>query len=227
MEKLRVLIIEDDKEINDLFSQILVQNGYQTSSAFTGLEGLSKAKMSSYDLIILDLMLPYKSGDEILREIRAISAVPVIIISAKDTTRIKVDLLRLGADDYITKPFDIDEVIARVETALRHSGRQKNNPGSLCYKDIILNSDRRTVTVCGKPVVLTGKEYRILELLMLNPKMVYSKENLFEIVWQEIYAYDDKTINTHIYNLRTKLRAANPAEEYIETVWGIGYKLQE
>lgn len=227
MEKLRVLIIEDDKEINGLLAEILAQNGYLTNSAFTGLEGLSMAKRDSFDLILLDLMLPYKSGDEVLREIRKSSDVPVIIISAKDTTRIKVDLLRLGADDYITKPFDMEEVVARAETALRRSGRQQNHPVILSFKEIFLDNESKSVTVCGKPLVLTAKEYSILELLMMNPKKVYSKENLFESVWQEMYAYDDKTINTHMCNLRNKLKAANPAAEYIETVWGIGYKLQE
>lgn len=227
MEKSNVLIIEDDREINDLLSEILVQNGYKTSSAYTGLEGLSMAKKYSHDLILLDLMLPYKSGDEVLREIRKSSDVPVIVISAKDTTRMKVDLLRLGADDYITKPFDMDEVVARVETALRHSGRQKNNPRILNFKNISLNSESKSVTVSEKPLLLTVKEYSILELLMSNPKKVYSKENLFEEIWQEIYAYDDKTVNTHICNLRNKLKTADPEEEYIETVWGIGYKLHE
>jgi len=227
MEKSNVLIIEDDKEINDLLSEILVQNGYKTSSAYTGLEGLSMAKKYSHDLILLDLMLPYKSGDEVLREIRKSSDVPVIIISAKDTTRMKVDLLRLGADDYITKPFDMDEVVARVETALRHSGRQKNNFRILNFKNISLNSESKSVTISEKPLLLTVKEYSILELLMSNPKRVYSKENLFEEIWQEIYAYDDKTVNTHICNLRNKLKVADPEEEYIETVWGIGYKLHE
>ncbi|MCX7924084.1 MAG: response regulator transcription factor [Clostridia bacterium] len=227
MEKLHVLIIEDDKEINGLLSAILVQNGYMTNSAYTGFEGLSMAKRDSYDLILLDLMLPYKSGDEILREIRENSDVPVIVISAKDTTRIKVDLLRLGADDYITKPFDVDEVVARVESALRRSGRQKDQPRILSFKEISLNSESKSVTVCGKQLLLTAKEFCILELLMMNPKMVYSKENLFENVWQEMYAYDDKTINTHVCNLRNKLKMANPEGDYIETVWGIGYKLQE
>jgi len=227
MEKSNVLIIEDDKEINDLLSEILVQNGYKTSSAYTGLEGLSMAKKYSHDLILLDLMLPYKSGDEVLREIRKSSDVPVIIISAKDTTRMKVDLLRLGADDYITKPFDMDEVVARVETALRHSGRQKNNFRILNFKNISLNSESKSVTISEKPLLLTVKEYSILELLMSNTKRVYSKENLFEEIWQEIYAYDDKTVNTHICNLRNKLKVADPEEEYIETVWGIGYKLHE
>lgn len=227
MEKPCILIIEDDKEINDLFAQILIQNGYETSSANTGLTGLSMAKSRSYDLILLDLMLPYKNGDEILREIRETADTPIIVVSAKDTTRIKVDILRLGADDYITKPFDMDEVVARVETALRRAGKQKCSPRVLTFKEIFLNNEGKSVTVCGKELILTVKEYSILELMMQNPKKVYSKENLFESVWQEMYAYDDKTINTHIYNLRNKLKEANPGVEYIETVWGLGYKLQE
>lgn len=227
MEKTSVLIIEDDKEINALLSEILVQNGYETSSAYTGIEGLSMARKKQYNLMLLDLMLPYKSGDEILQEVRKNSDVPVIIISAKDTTRIKVDMLRLGADDYITKPFDMDEVVARVETALRRAGQQKNNMRILKFKQIVLNSESKSVTVCGKALVLTAKEYNILELLMTNPKKVYSKENLFEQVWQEVYAYDDKTVNTHICNLRNKLKSADPGEDYIETVWGMGYKLHK
>lgn len=227
MERINVLIIEDDKEINALLSEILAQNGYETSSAYTGIEGLSKARKKQYDIMLLDLMLPYKSGDEILQEIRKSSDVPVIIISAKDTTRIKVDLLRLGADDYITKPFDMDEVVARVETTLRRAGRQKNNARIMKFKQISLNDESKSVTVCGKPLILTAKEYNILELLMTNPKKVYSKENLFEQVWQEVYAYDDKTVNTHICNLRNKIKSADPDEDYIETVWGMGYKLHE
>ena len=173
-------------------------------------------------------MLPYKSGDVILKELREFSDVPVIIISAKNMVGTKIDLLRLGADDYITKPFDIDEVIARIETNIRRykkSSKVDNN--ILQYKDIMLNENSKSVEVNGGELSLTVKEYMILELLIKNIGKVFSKAALYETIWETEYLGDDKTIKTHISNLRNKLKESNPNEEYIETVWGLGYRLRK
>ena len=223
MEKL--LIIEDDQDVSRLLADILTQEGYQVTSLSNGMEGWKAIREMTCDLILLDLMLPYKSGDEILREIRSFSDIPVIIISAKDMVGTRVGLLRMGADDYITKPFDIDEVAARVETTLRRCRIQTRCENILTFEDLCLNTESKTVTVSGRPVSLTAKEYLILELLMKNQTKVFSKANLYESIWKEEYLGDDHTIKSHISNLRNKLKAANNGPEYIETVWGLGYRL--
>ncbi|GEA31991.1 DNA-binding response regulator [Clostridium diolis] len=181
----------------------------------------------TYDLVILDLMLPYKSGDEILRELRSFSNIPVIVLSAKDMVHTKVELLRLGADDYVTKPFDLNEILARVESNLRRCSSDSNIKKSiLTYKDITLYEEEKKVIVNGNTLVLTSKEYGILFLLLSHPQKVFSKANLFESIWNEEYFSEDNTLNVHISNIRNKLKNANPNEEYIETIWGMGYKLK-
>lgn len=171
-------------------------------------------------------MLPYKSGDEILKEIREFSDIPVIIISAKDMVGIKIDLLKLGADDYITKPFDLGEVAARVESHLRRNSRKQDKTKKLEYKDMVIDTDNKVITVNGTELSLTAKEYCILELLVSNKGKVFSKANIYETIWEEDYLGDDNAIKTHMSNLRNKLKKANPDEEYIETVWGLGYRMK-
>lgn len=227
MEKIHVLIIEDDMELNTLLTEVLLNNGYMTTSAYTGLDGLNKVRSGKFDLVLLDLMLPYRSGDEILRELRNISSIPVIVISAKDIVQTKIDLLRLGADDYITKPFDINELLARVETALRHCSKEKSQLKEIIYKNMRLNTEKKLVYLGEEIVNLTAKEYKMLEVMLKNPQKVFSKANLFESVWEETYTYEDNIINTHISNLRNKLSKVNPDTEYIETIWGMGYKLAD
>jgi DNA-binding response OmpR family regulator len=221
----RILIIEDDKEINNLLCKILEENAYFAQSAFTGIDGLNMLRNEAYDMVLLDIMLPFKSGDEVLRELRSFSNVPVIMITAKDLTQIKVDLLRLGADDYITKPFDVEEVLARIEAALRRYNHAYIVADSLSYQDIVLDCESKRITVSGKNIALTMTEYAILELLMRNPAKTFSKRNLFESVSGEEYLSDDNTMNVHISNLRQKLREAGKHENYIETVYGMGYRL--
>lgn len=220
-----ILIVEDSRDVNELLSQVIRSAGYNAESAYTGIDGINEIKKDKYDLIILDIMLPYKSGDEILKEVRQFSDVPVIIISAKDMVGTKVDMLKLGADDYITKPFDIDEVIARVETNLRRYKKSIKAEDKITYKDIIIDCSSKTVEVNGKAVSMTVKEYDILELLMKNIGRVFSKAVLYESIWGSEYLGDDKTVKTHMSNLRNKLNEAHENESYIETVWGIGYRL--
>lgn len=222
-----ILIVEDEKEINSLLRQFLTEHGYLTTSAYNGLEALQFIQRYGYDLVLLDLMLPYKSGDQLLNELREYSAVPVIIISAKDTIQTKIELLRIGADDYITKPFDLDETLARIESNLRRNRMNQESAGtrSLTYQDIQLNEMNHIVEVAGHELALTAKEYGILELLMRHPEKIYSKSNLFQSIWNEEYMSEDNTLNVHISNIRNKLKAVSPDKHYIETVWGIGYRL--
>lgn len=158
-----ILIIEDDKEINNLLCKALNKQGFITKSAYTGPEGLNMLKSESFDIVLLDIMLPYKSGDRLLSELRLFSNIPVIVISAKENTQIKIDLLRLGADDYITKPFDIDEVAARIEASLRRVKNNREGNKLLKFKDIKLDTLAKRVFVNNLELNLTATEIKILE----------------------------------------------------------------
>ncbi len=223
MEK--ILIIEDNRDVNNMLAEVLVNAGYDIYQVYTGTDGINEIKTRQYALIILDIMLPYKSGDEILKEVRGFSDIPVIIISAKDMIGTKIDLLKMGADDYITKPFDLGEVAARVEANLRRYRKQSATEMILHYGDMVLDDNARRITVNNKELDLTAKEYQILELMLKNRGKVFTKANLYETVWQDTYLGDDNAVKTHLSNLRSKLKAANPGKEYIETVWGLGYRL--
>ena len=211
--------------MNVMCSSLLDNAFLRVISAFDGLEGTKLAKSSEFNLILLDIMLPYKSGDEILKEIRTWGDVPVIILSAKDMVGTKIDLLKLGADDYITKPFDLGEVAARVAVQLRRAHKQMKEAEVLSYKDLVVEKGDKRVTVNGQEVELTAKEYSMLELLLNNPNKVFSKANIYEAVWNEEYLGDDNAVKTHMSNLRSKLKKVNAEAEYIETVWGLGYRL--
>jgi DNA-binding response OmpR family regulator len=220
-----ILVIEDNEDVNLMITEALTDAGYGVKSAYNGIEGIKEIKNHSYDLILLDIMLPYKSGDEILKEMRGFSEIPVIIISAKDMVGIKIDLLKLGADDYITKPFDLGEVVARVESNLRRAQKQTQENKVFLYKDIVLDDSTKHVSAKGVEMELTAKEYMILEMLIKHQGKVFTKANLYESIWQDEYLGDENAVKTHISNLRNKLKKANSKVEYIETVWGLGYRL--
>lgn len=220
---INILIVEDDKEINNLLCNILSENKYNCTAEYSGKSAFEALKSIQYDLVLLDLMLPGITGEELLKNYRRFSNAPVIVISAKDETAVKVDMLRTGADDYITKPFDNEEVMARVESSLRRS--QGCTPSLLVDGSLEFDTETNCCKVLGQPVTLTGTEMKILRLLMENPKKLFTKANLFTSVWNEEYNYDDNVLNTHISNLRRKLKIICPDREFIETVWGIGYKL--
>ena len=219
--KNKILIIEDDIEISDMLNDYLSKNTYDTSIARDGINGIKIAKENNPDLIILDIMLPYKSGDEVLREVRKFSDAPVIILSAKESIQMKVDLLKIGADDYVVKPFDLSELLARIETNLKRYVKSFNQKIIYNYKNITLNYDLKEVLVDEDIIRLTSKEFEILYLLIKYPNKVFSKKNLYEAVWEDMYTYDNDTINTHISNIRKKINI-----DLIETVWGMGYKLK-
>lgn len=225
----KILTAEDDKEINRLICEYLSSQGYETLSALNGLDAVRIVREhSDLSLLILDLMLPFQSGDMVLQKIREFSDIPVIVVSAKSETRSKIDLIRMGADDYLTKPFDLDELLVRVEAVLRrYEGNPHKAPETkvLTYKNFTLDVMTGTATVCGNTLTLTSKEFAILELMLGNPTKLWSKANLFESVWSENYLSDDNTVKVHMSNIRSKLKKLDPDNEYIETVWGMGYRL--
>lgn len=217
-----VLVIEDDKTINNLLCSIIGKCGYETDSAENGLEGLEKALAKNYSIILMDLMLPLKTGEEVLRELRKTKSTPVIVISAKGEVYNRIELLKLGADDYITKPFDIDEVILRIQAVLRRTEAQSNS--ELTFRNMKIDTDSKRVYIDNSEIVCTAMEYAILELMLKNPSKIFSKRNLFESISGEDYLNDDNTMNVHISNLRKKISKVT-SEEYIETVYGMGYRL--
>lgn len=224
----KIFIVEDDKEINEMICDYLSLQGYETISAKNGFDAVRITENENdISLVILDLMLPFQSGDVALKKIREHSDVPVIIVSAKSTVQSKIDLLKMGADDYLTKPFDLDELAVRIETVLRRADGKNNNKENniLSFKNLIIDRENKTASVNGTQLILTHKEYMMLKLLLTNPKKLFSKANLFESVWKEPYFDDDNIIKVHISNLRNKLKKADPDDEYIETVWGMGYRL--
>ena len=226
----KILVVEDDWDINRLLCNILIQNQYEVTAAYSGSEAKMCLNQGNYDLILLDLMLPGISGEELIDEIRKINIIPKIVISAKSTQEDKINVLRLGADDFIIKPFDINEVVARVEAQLRRYkkfSKTNDENSKLQYKNLTLNIESRQVFINDKEVILTVREFSILELLMKNPHKVFTRANLFESVWQDEFMGDDNTVNVHISNLRGKLSKVDKENEYIQTVWGIGFKLKQ
>ena len=220
-----ILVIEDDQMINKLLCKVLSDSGYETDSAADGNEGLSKAVANEYELILLDLMLPGRTGEEILAELRKTKSTPAIVLSAKNEVVNRIELLRLGADDYISKPFDVDEVILRIEAVLRRSGGAKTQNG-LQYKDMKLDKESARVFIAEQELSCTQMEYSILEIMLANPNKVFSKRNLFESITGEEYISEDNTMNVHMSNLRKKI-AKITDEPYIDTVYGMGYRLSK
>lgn len=219
-----ILIIEDDKDINEMLTKLLTNNNYNVLNAYSGTEGVL-VHNDNIDLILLDLMLPGKNGEEIIRELKNKNNVPVIVMSAIQDIDKKVDLFDLGANDYITKPFHNDELLARIKVQLR----DKNNTISniLKFKDIELNKVNFTVNCNNKEVAFTKKEFELLKLLMENKNQTLTKSMIFDSIWNDENSADDNTLNVHISKIKNKLKECNPDEEYIETVWSIGYRLKK
>lgn len=229
MEKANISIVEDDNEINNMLATLFTKTGYNVRQAFSGTEAKLYLEQIEFHLVLLDLMIPGISGEQLLLDIRATKEMPIIVITAKLDKQLKLDLLRAGADDYIIKPFDLEEVSARVYSNIRRYLEFNKGPSSkerLSYKDILMDVDTKEVLVNSKLVTLTAREFAILELLLRNPKKVFTKANLFESVWGDQYLGDDNTVNVHMSNLRNKLTKANPQGDYIETIWGMGYRLK-
>ncbi|EDS06183.1 response regulator transcription factor [[Clostridium] scindens] len=229
---MRILLVEDDREISEMLEEFLIQEAFEVVPAFDGLEACEKFEDGEFDLVLLDLMIPKMSGMDVMKTIREKSVVPILIVSAKDSLLDKSLGLELGADDYITKPFVMAEVLARIKANLRRtnqyaagSSRKQEEPATLSCGDIQLNPADFTVRKRGKKIDLTAKEFEILRLLMQNPKKVYTKEQIYSLVWEDAYLGDENAVNVHISRLRNKIEddARNP--EYIITVWGFGYRI--
>ena len=224
-EKKRILLIEDDPEINKLLRIMLTDKAVETVQAYSGTEGLLHLQMDTFDLILLDLMLPGKRGEELIEEIRKESAIPIIVISAKTDVDDKVSVLKMGADDYITKPFHQQEVVARVEVQLRKVGPSSQKTLELIWQDLQLHTEKRSVCLLsGQMLQMTNAEFDILHLLMRHPERAFSKREIYESIWKDTYYGDDNTISVHISNLRRKI-AEHSSREYIKTVWGVGFML--
>lgn len=220
---MKLLIVEDNNDINEMITTYLTRAGYGCDQAFSGTEGLLYFKNGQYDLVILDLMLPGMNGETLLQNIRKSSDVPIIILSAKDALNSKLETLASGADDYLCKPFALEELLARIQVQLR---KRILPSGKLVYKQLCLQGASYDGSINGNALQLTKHEYLILELLVKNPGRVFTKQEIYEYAWNEHYYGDDKTINTHISNIRKKLRQF-AKEDYIKTVWGIGFKMAE
>lgn len=219
----RILIVEDDNDINQMINTALSKEGYECVSAFSGTEGVLRLQVEQFDLVILDLMLPGMDGQEVLSKARETTAIPFIVLSAKDELDTKVDLLTLGANDYMTKPFEIKELLARVLVQLRNAPTVSKKE-LLEYKELSLNMERKELCVNNNPVGLTAQEFKIMELFLKHPGKVFSKNEIYEYAWEDYYVGEDKTIYVHISNIRQKIKKYAD-NEYIETVWGLGFKL--
>ncbi len=218
----KILIIEDDININQMLNEALLKRGYEAISAYSGTEGLLRIEHEQFQLVILDLMLPGMAGQDLLTEMRKITNTPVIVLSAKDELDTKVDLLTLGANDYMTKPFEIKELEARIQVQLRKTSNEIEK--IMQHKSLCMNTESKKVMLCDENILLTVQEYKILELLLKHPQKVFTKNEIYEYAWDDYYIGEDKTINVHISNIRHKFNKVTD-EEYIETVWGIGFKL--
>ena len=221
---MKILVVDDEQLLVKGIKFNLENEGYQVETAFDGKTALDLARNNNYDLIILDLMMPEIDGLECCMKIREFSNVPIIMLTARGEDADKIIGFECGADDYITKPFNILELKARIRAMLRRSGGgQARQENTITIGNLTLDTDQRIALRHGEPVELTAKEYDLIELLMKNPRRVYSRENLMNVVWGYSYAGDYRTVDVHIRRLREKLED-NPAEPaYIMTKWGVGY----
>lgn len=222
------MIVEDDAENNQMIKEYLEEHGYACVQAFSGSEAKLIFSMEEFDLVLLDLMLPGIPGEELVEAFS--KKTPVIVLSAKSGLENKVDVLSAGANDYLCKPFAFPELLVRIQVQLRRQSKKsaEDSEGAdtviYQYKEWQMNPDTQEMTAAGEKIVLTKHEFLILELLIRNPKRVFSKQMIYEYAWGETWFAEDKTINVHISNIRSKLKASG-TDSYIRTVWGLGFQL--
>lgn len=225
-----ILIIEDDIELHTMVKDYLSSEGFETESAYNGIEACELADKQTYDLVLLDIMMPQMDGLTVIKRIRRHSVVPIIIMSAKDSDSDKAFAFGLGADDYITKPFSLTELVARIKAHIRrtstYSGTGINSKQeNIIAGDLVLNQEMHMLEKREQSIELTAKEFETLKLLMSNPRKVYTKAQLYALVWGEEYFGDENAVNVLISRLRSKVEDNPKNPQYIVTVWGIGYKL--
>jgi len=227
----RILIVEDNNEIQEILRTLLSED-HEVIQAFSGTEGMIRFEQGDIDLILLDIMLPGKNGDQVLKAIRQDSSVPVIMLTALSDKKLISQYLLDGANDYIVKPFDLDEVFARVTVQLRQNSDKQaaeiEHPDKLIQqlKNIQFDADSFEIKNSQETIRLAKKECLILQTLLGHPKKIFTKEELYELVWEDTYLPGDNTLNTHLSNLRKKLSQLDPEQEYIETIWGVGVRLK-
>jgi len=222
----RVLVVDDEKLIVKGIRFSLEQDGMEVDCAYDGEEAVNLAQSNTYDLILLDIMLPKLTGFEVCQQIREFSNVPIVMLTAKGDDMDKILGLEYGADDYITKPFNILEVKARIKAIMRRTGAKeapKKAPEIIEDGDLRLDCENRRVYICGREVNLTAKEFEVLELLVCNPNKVYSREKLLKLVWGSDYPGDVRTVDVHIRRLREKVEKSPSEPKYVHTKWGVGY----
>lgn len=228
-ENHKILLVEDDLEIAEMLKNYLTAENYEIVCAADGAEACRKFDRGQFNLILLDLMIPKVNGMDVMQYIRQNSVVPIIILSARDSETDKALGLGLGADDYITKPFSVTEVLARIKSNIRRTTQYSNplaeTPTLLEAGDLQMNLNDYTVIKSGQKIELTAKEFEILRLFLQNPKKVYTKEQIYSLIWNDAYCGDENAVNVHISRLRSKLEDDSHNPRYVLTVWGIGYKL--
>mgnify|MGYP001286501122 CR=1 FL=1 len=232
MTRKKILVIDDDKEINELITMFLKREGYEVISAFDGFEALTLAKRHSPDLLILDVLLPGIDVFEICNELRKTSNVPILFVSCKDEDIDKVLGLRLGGDDFISKPFSPIELIARVKAHIRRNYLLNNNKEAerdeaLSYDNLVIDPVTHQVIVDNKQVELSPKEFKLLYHLAKNPNRVFKNEQLFAMLWDDVHIGDTHTVMVHIYNLRKKIEKNPSQPKFIQTIRGVGYKFND
>ncbi|GAA3410670.1 response regulator transcription factor [Paenibacillus hodogayensis] len=226
----KILIIEDDTAISGLLVNILKQNNYAVTCAYSGTEGKLLLKHEQFDCILLDLMLPGLDGESLIADMRKEQTIPIIVISAKLGTDARVNALRLGADDFIPKPFEFEEIVARVEAQLRRSriySADQQPAQILSWKNCTLHTDTAEITVKDEALAFTALEFRIMEMLMRNPKKVFTRSNIFESCWEQSFLGNENTVDVHISHIRNKIAKIDPDTLYIKTIRGIGFRLSE
>lgn len=229
MEDIRVLIADDEKEIRDLLKKYLERELYIVDIAVDGEEALHLFEQNKYNLIILDLMMPKVDGIEVCRRLRNKTNIPILMLTAKDQEVDKILGLSIGADDYITKPFSVNEVIARIKALMRRflvlgSNASTQEQTLLTFKGLTIDVNKYTVNINDAEISLTGKELELLKFFASNPEQVFTKTQLFRNVWNSNYIEDDNTVMVHIRKLRKKIETDPSNPKFIQTVWGIGYK---
>ena len=226
-----ILVVEDNNEIQEILRTLLAEE-HEVIQAFSGTEGIMQFDKGGIDLVLLDIMLPGKNGDQVLQAIRQTSQTPVIMLTALGDKKLISQYLLDGANDYIVKPFDLDEVFARVTVQLRQSGEHQSEDRREIdnlvqnFKNIQFDADSFEISNSTETIRLAKKECQILQILLQHPKKIFTKEELYELIWEESYLPGDNTLNTHLSNLRKKLYQLDPNHEYIETIWGVGVRLK-
>ncbi len=222
----RILIVDDEPLIVKGLKLSLESEGYETEVAYNGEEALKKFSSTNIDMILLDVMLPGISGTEVCRIIRETSMVPIIMLTAKSADEDKIEGLEEGADDYLTKPFNVTELKTRMKNLLRRVKGASNDTDKISVKNLVMDRKKRTVIISGKSIELTAKEFDILLLLLTNPGRVFKREDLLELIWKD-YSGDSRTVDVHIRRLRQKIEGNQAEPEYVYTKWGVGYYFAE